>query len=118
MGSYAWCTGFMMCSFQSEARILPMAGLQISQPIASLLTPTEFMISEKVLSCLILYIVHQQVILARKITLFPYLTTLKSSARDIAKCGQRSLLTSWPDFRISAYEEKLRLALGAAVARP
>lgn len=50
--------------------------------------------------------------------LFPYLTTLKSSARDIAKCGQRLLLTSWPDFRISAYEEKVRLALGAAVARP
>lgn len=54
LGTYAWCAGLMTCSFQRLARMLPMAGLQTSQPTDSFFTPTAFMISPNVFSFLIL----------------------------------------------------------------
>ncbi len=44
-----------MCSFQREDRMLPIAGLQTSQPTESGLTPTVSMIVLNVFSCLILH---------------------------------------------------------------
>ena len=41
----AWCTGLMIFSFHKDDRILPTAGLHVSQPIDSGLTPTAAMTS-------------------------------------------------------------------------
>ena len=62
--------------------ILPMAGLHISQPMDSLLTPT---------SCII----------RGKFRSFLTRTTLNKSALVMAKCGQRLVFSLWPAFFIS-----------------
>ena len=80
--AYEWCTGSMTCSFQSEDRMLAIAGLQISHPTLSGLTPTAAMISGVVLSCLILSGTSAH---GRKEAWGAHLTTLNRSWRDIAK---------------------------------
>ena len=44
----------MTCSLKSEERMLPMAGLQVSQPTESGFTPTASMTAVKVVNFLIL----------------------------------------------------------------
>lgn len=78
----AWCLGSMMFSLKSDARILAMAGLQISQPCAPG-TPARFMIVWK----------------SRR---FLILTTWKRSTRDILTCTQRLLFVACPAFFSSA----------------
>ena len=89
-----------MFSFQSEASMLPTAGLHVSQPIESGLTPAAAMISGIVFNFLILW---RDETSASHTDDDTDITTLKRSARDMAKCEHRLLLTAMPAFFNSVY---------------
>ena len=95
----------MTCSLYNDDKMLPMVGLQVSQPSESGLTPSAAIISVKVFSFLILHLMIRGVkINTQK---WAHRTTLKISARDIAKWGHKLFDTACPAFDISAYSDSI-----------